>query len=71
MARENVENLSKDKSENLELIRDIPNPCMNSPIDPMYERTIPVWSAANPNCSIAITVVREYKNNSTQIKYYK
>ena len=34
MVRDSVESLNKDLSENLEVISDIPNPCMNNPMTP-------------------------------------
>ena len=35
MVRDSVESLNKDLSENLEVISDIPNPCMNREMAPM------------------------------------
>ena len=55
MVKVNVENLRRDLSANLDVTSEMPNPCMNNPIEPTYERTIPVLSASNPNCSMAIT----------------
>ena len=55
-----VESRSKLLSENIELIKGIPNPCMKRAIQPTYDKTSPVWSGANPNCSIAKTKI---KNN--------
>ena len=50
-----VESLNRFLSENLDVITDIPKPCINIAINPTYDETKPVCAATNPKCSIAIT----------------
>ena len=50
-----VESLNRFLSENLDVITDIPKPCINIAINPTYDETKPVCAATNPKCSMAIT----------------
>ena len=50
-----VESLNRFLSENLDVMTDIPKPCINIAIKPTYDETKPVCAATNPKSSIAIT----------------
>ena len=42
-------------SGNRDVTAPMPKPCITREMAPTYDNTIPVWSAANPNCSMAMT----------------